>query len=90
MPQVYKDKIATTERRKIKMSNKTEFYNYKDVSKKLNVSERSARIIMVQHEFPSFKIGQKVFVRIKDFENWFENLAGKEIPLDPNVNKFKT
>lgn len=45
---------------------------------------------MVQPQFPSFKVGQRVFVRIKDFESWFENLAGKEIPLDPNVNKFKT
>lgn len=76
------------------MDNKTtkvssEFYDHKDVSRLLNVSERSARIIMVQHEFPSFKIGQKVLVRIKDFDSWFESLIGKEIPLDPNVNKFK-
>ena len=77
------------------MDNKTakgssEFYDYKDVSRLLDVSERSARIIMVQHEFPSFKIGQKVLVRIKDFNIWFESLVGKDIPLDPNVNKFKT
>ena len=45
---------------------------------------------MVQHEFPSFKIGQKILVRVKDFDIWFENLIGKDIPLDPNVNKFKT
>ena len=67
----------------------SEFYNYRDISQILHVSERSARIIMVQHEFPSFKIGKKVLVRIKDFENWFENLADKEIPIDKNVNKFK-
>lgn len=67
----------------------SEFYDFKDVSRLLNVSERSARIIMVQHEFPSFKIGQKVLVRIKDFDDWYENLIGKDIPLDPNVNKFK-
>lgn len=67
----------------------SEFYDYKDVAKRLSVSERSARIIMVQYEFPSFKIGQKVFVRIKDFNNWYENIIGKDIPLDPNVNKFK-
>ena len=77
------------------MDNKTaketfEFYDFKDVSKLLSVSERSARIIMVQHEFPSFKIGQKILVRVKDFDIWFENLIGKDIPLDPNVNKFKT
>lgn len=67
----------------------SEFYDYKDVAKRLSVSERSARIIMVQYEFPSFKIGQKVLVRIKDFNNWYENIIGKDIPLDPNVNKFK-
>lgn len=72
-----------------KITEASGFYNYKDVAKKLNVSERSARIIMVQYEFPSFKIGQKVLVRIKDFDNWYENLIGKDIPLDPNVNKFK-
>lgn len=66
-----------------------DFYEYKDIAKLLNVSERSARIIMVQHEFPSFKIGQKVLVRIKDYNDWFESLIDKDIPLDPNVNKFK-
>lgn len=76
------------------MDNKTtkenaEFYDYKDVSQRMDVSERSARIIMVQPDFPSFKIGQKVLVRTKDFDKWFESLIGKEIPLDPNVNKFK-
>lgn len=68
----------------------SELYDYRDISKILKVNERYARIVMVQPQFPSFKVGQRVFVRIKDFESWFENLAGKEIPLDPNVNKFKT
>lgn len=67
-----------------------EFYDFKDIAKILNVSERSARIIMVQPEFPSFKIGSKVKVRIKDFDEWFENIKGKEIPIDENVNKFKS
>lgn len=69
--------------------NNSDFYDYKKVSQLLEVSERSARIIMVQPDFPSFKIGQKVLVRITDYEKWFESLIGKEIPLDPNVNKFK-
>lgn len=69
--------------------NNSEFYDYKDVSRILEISERSARIVMVQHEFPSFKLGSKVLVRIKDFDKWFESLAGKEIPLDQSVNKFK-
>lgn len=69
--------------------NNSEFYNFKDISRILHVSERSARIIMVQHEFPSFKIGQKVLVRIKDFDSWFDSLAGKDIPIDYSVNKFK-
>ena len=69
--------------------NNSDFYDYKKVSQLLDVSERSARIIMVQPDFPSFKIGQKVLVRTKDFDKWFESLIDKEIPLDPNVNKFK-
>ena len=69
--------------------NNSDFYDYKNVSQLLSVSERSARIIMVQPDFPSFKIGQKVLVRPKDFDQWFESLIGKEIPLDQNVNKFK-
>ncbi|MCM1327980.1 MAG: helix-turn-helix domain-containing protein [Ruminococcus sp.] len=66
-----------------------DFYDYKDIAKILNVSERSARIIMVQREFPSFKLGSKVRVLIKDFDEWFENIKGKEIPIDDSVNKFK-
>lgn len=76
------------------MDNKTpkefsELYDYRDISKLLKINERYARIVMVQPYFPSFKIGAKILVRIKDFEEWFESLAGKEIPLDPNANKFK-
>lgn len=71
------------------LGKKSDYYDHKDVARILNVSERSARIIMVQYDFPSFKIGQKVTVRVNDFDKWFENLIGKDIPLDPNVNKFK-
>ncbi len=74
---------------KIVKSESSEFYGYKDISRLLNVSERSARIIMVQHEFPSFKIGQKVLVRIRDYDEWIKNLIDKDIPINPNINKFK-
>ena len=66
-----------------------EFYDYNDIRRIMNVGERSARKIMLQDDFPSFKIGKRVLVRIKDFENWLENIAGKEITTDDNVNKFK-
>lgn len=66
-----------------------DYYDYKDIARLLSVSERSARIIMVQPEFPSFKLGSKVRVFIKDYDQWFKGLVGKDIPLDPNVNKFK-
>lgn len=66
-----------------------DFYDYKDIAKLLNVSERSARIIMVQPHFPSYKIGSKIRVFVKDFDEWFENLPNKDIPLDISVNKFK-
>jgi len=66
-----------------------DFYDYKDIARIMSVSERSARIIMVQPEFPSYKLGCKVRVRIKDFDKWLENINGKEIPLDESVNKFR-
>ncbi|MCH5199753.1 MAG: helix-turn-helix domain-containing protein [Oscillospiraceae bacterium] len=66
-----------------------EFYDYKDIARILNVGERSARSIMVQLDFPSFKLGSRVLVRIKDFDEWFENIVDKEIPIDYSVNKFK-
>lgn len=74
LSQVYKYKITFIERGKIKWKIKT--------SRKIPNS-------IVQHEFSNFKIGQKVLVRIKDFENWFESLAGKKVPIDKIVNKFK-
>lgn len=65
-------------------------YDCRDVSKILKVNERYARIIMVQPQFPSFKVGAKILVRVKDFNDWFDSLAGKEIQVDQNLNKFKT
>lgn len=44
---------------------------------------------MVQPEFPSFKIGSRVRVLTKDYEQWLENIKGKEISIDEKVNKFK-
>lgn len=66
-----------------------EVYTIEEVAKKLNVSGQTARKIMKQPQFPSFKLGSKLLVRIKDFDEWFENIVGKEIPIDENTNKFK-
>ncbi len=79
------------------MENKTtkfqteqpEVYTINEVARKLNVSEQTARKIMKQPQFPSFKLGSKVLVRIKDFDDWFENIVGKEVTIDENANKFK-
>lgn len=66
-----------------------EVYTVSEVAKMLNVSVQTARRVMQQPQIPSFKIGAKLLIRIKDFDEWFDSLIGKEIPLDPNVNKFK-
>ena len=71
------------------MENKTEVYTKSEVAKKLKVSEQTARKIMKQPNFPSFKIGSRIFVRIKDFDTWFENIVGNEISTDESNNKFQ-
>lgn len=75
-----------------KMTNQTEqpeVYTKSEVAKILKVSEQTARKIMRHPEFPSFKIGSKLLVRIKDFENWFENIVGNEISTDESKSKFQ-
>lgn len=67
----------------------SEVYTKIEVAKKLNVSEQTARKIMKQPNFPSFKIGSKVLVRIKDFDKWFENIVGNKISTDGSINKFQ-
>lgn len=74
------------------MDNKTEqpeVYTKSEVAKKLNVSEQTARKIMIQPNFPSFKLGAKLLVRVKDFDKWFEGIVGNKISTDDSINKFK-
>ena len=70
-------------------AEQSEVYTKSDVAKKLKVSEQTARKIMRQPEFPSFKIGSRLLVRIKDFDNWFENIVGNEISTDGSKSKFQ-
>lgn len=75
-----------------KMTNQTEqseVYTVSEVAKKLSMSEQTARKIMRQPEFPSFKIGSRLLVRIKDFDQWFENIVGIEISTDKSKSKFQ-
>ena len=75
-----------------KITNQTEqpeVYTVSEVAKKLNMSEQTARKIMRQPEFPSFKIGSRLLVRIKDFDQWFENIVGIEISTDKRKSKFQ-
>ncbi len=67
----------------------SEVYTKIEVAKKLNVSEQTARKIMNQPNFPSFKIGSKVLVRIKDFDKWLDNIVGNKISTDNSINKFQ-
>lgn len=55
----------------------------------MNVSEQTAGKIMKQPNFPSFKLGAKLLVRIKDFDKWFENIVGNEISTNESTSKFK-
>ncbi len=70
-------------------TEQSEVYTKSEVAKKLNVSEQTARKIMKQPNFPSFKIGAKMLVRIKDFDKWVEEIVGNEISTDDSINKFK-
>lgn len=70
-------------------NEQSEVYTIYDVAQKLRVSVQTARKIMKQPQFPSFKIGSKLLVRIKDFDNWFENIVGNEISTDESKSKFQ-
>lgn len=62
-------------------TNQLEFYTYKDIASILGIGFQSARALMKNPDFPSFKIGSRVFVKVDDFNNWINNLAGKEFKI---------
>lgn len=68
--------------------NQLELYTYKDIAPILGIGFQSARALMKNPNFPSFKIGSRVFVKVDDFNNWISNLAGKEFKISTqNIDK---
>ena len=62
--------------------NNKETLTIKEVSERLGVCPATARKIMKKTDFPSFKIGARIFVSEKDFDKWMTTIAGKEIKTD--------
>lgn len=72
------------------MKNKNSlFYTYREVAQIMNIGEQKARQLMKSEDFPSFKLGSRTLVSISDFNEWLENLAGKEIRIAGNRRKKK-
>lgn len=59
-----------------------ELYTYKDIAPILGIGFQSARALMKNPDFPSFKIGTRVFVKVEDFNKWVSELAGKEFKIN--------
>lgn len=62
--------------------NNKETLTIKEVAERLGVCSATARKIMKGSGFPSFKIGSRIFVSEKDFNEWMTKIAGKEIKID--------
>lgn len=68
-------------------TNDEKILSANEVADKLGLCTQSARILMKNPDFPGFKLGKKLCVKEKDFNAWFENLAGKEIKIGVKDNE---
>lgn len=57
----------------------TDVLTIKDVQKHLKLGENNTYKLFQSRAFPSYKIGNKYFVRREAYENWFNKIDNKEI-----------
>lgn len=67
--------------------NNERLLSVNEIAEKLGLCSQSVRTLMRNPDFPSFKLGKKYCVKEKDFNAWFENLAGKEITLNSKTSE---
>lgn len=53
-------------------------YTVKDIITILGIGNTAAYNLMNDSKFPAYKIGKKFYIRIVDFNKWFDNVQRKK------------
>lgn len=53
-------------------------YTVKDISTILGIGSNAAYSLMNNSKFPSYKIGNRFYIRIEDFNDWFSKVRNKK------------
>lgn len=62
------------------MENKLQCQSYtvKDISLILGIGNNTAYSLMNNSKFPSYKIGNRFYIRKEDFNEWFSKVRNKQ------------